>query len=55
MELETNLIIAQKLNYLKSEDQGLIQAQDQINEIGRMINGLIKTPKIRLHSRNSNH
>jgi len=43
MELETHLIIARQLQYL-NEDH-LDQFQRQIEEIGRMLNGLIRSLK----------
>jgi four helix bundle protein len=41
-ELETQLIIANNLGFLKQEDLGLL---DELDEISRMIIGLIKTLK----------
>jgi len=39
MELETQLIISEKLNYLKA--QQLQNLSEQMQEIGKMLNGLI--------------
>ncbi len=45
LELETHLIIAQKLNYLKEEQlQGL---RTRTGQIGRMLNGLIHALRVR--------
>lgn len=41
-ELETQLIIANNLEYIKKEDMGLL---DDLDEISRMIIGLIKSLK----------
>jgi four helix bundle protein len=39
MELETHMIITQKLRYLSQEQLGAIQKE--VEEIGKMLNGLI--------------
>lgn len=41
MELETQLIISEKLTYLTSEQQAALSKS--IEQIGRMLNGLIKS------------
>jgi four helix bundle protein len=41
-ELETQLIISNNLGFLKEENMHLL---DELDEISRMIIGLIKTPK----------
>lgn len=46
MELETQLIIAKNINFI-SEDS-LNQLQMKIDEIGKMLNGLIKYRKTKL-------
>ena len=45
MELETHLIVACNLNFLKSEE--LCAASKEINDIGKMLNGLIAALKSR--------
>ncbi|WP_107668030.1 four helix bundle protein [Cyanothece sp. BG0011] len=46
MELETHLIVSQRLSYL--EQTQLIQLQQEITSIGRMLNALIKTLQAKL-------
>ena len=41
MELETHMIITQKLRYLSQEQLGAIQKE--VEEIGKMLNGLIQS------------
>jgi four helix bundle protein len=41
METETHLIVSQKLGYVSQEDLQLMQAR--IEEIGKMLNGLIQS------------
>src|SRR5690606_3674767 len=46
MELDTQLIIAKNLNFLSNED--LNDLQNKTDEIGKMLNGLIKYRKSKL-------
>lgn len=46
MELETQLIIAQNINFIYEDS--LNQLQMKIDEIGKMLNGLIKYRKTKL-------
>ncbi len=41
MELETHLIIGQKLQYLNQEQLAVVQ--QQIQEVGKMLNGLVQS------------
>ena len=41
LELETHMIITQKLRYLSQEQLGAIQKE--VEEIGKMLNGLIQS------------
>src|SRR5207248_5187979 len=41
MELETHMIITQKLRYLSQEQLGAVQKE--VEEIGKMLNGLIQS------------
>jgi four helix bundle protein len=50
-ELETLLLIVQKLNYLSLENNGLHCCVKATEEIGKMINGLMKSLKNRVHSK----
>ena len=45
MELETHLIIAGQLNYLVQEE--LVSLQKQIEEVGKMLNGLVQALRAR--------
>ena len=51
MELETQIIIAEKLNYIDSKQ--VIELSGRIDEIGRMLNGLISSLSLKIKSPNS--
>lgn len=45
-ELDTLMIIAEELNYISSDQ--LLQLQEEVNELGKMLNSIIKKINIRI-------
>ncbi len=45
-ELDTLMIIAEELNYISSDQ--LLQLQEKVNELGKMLNSIIKKINIRI-------
>jgi four helix bundle protein len=48
MELDTHLIISQRMRYFSPENKSLKKGEKDLEEIGKMLNGLIKS--LRLHA-----
>jgi len=51
MELDTHLIVSQRLGFLNQKEDPFKQAQDQIIRVGMMLNRLIQSLKMRSSSR----
>lgn len=44
--MDTLMIIAEELNYISSDQ--LLQLQEEVNELGKMLNSIIKKINIRI-------